>query len=149
MVSPIGATVFSFMTNSVECDALPSTPASLPSRILLADSPWPRPDGQISSDPPGRLHVARGGAQSQGESVAWDRKLARFQRGQYPGDARHRESQGWHVERDRYQRVGEGHVKKIVLDRVAVDVGATGRDRHLRIDVNGIKQGNDLVRKDA
>src|ERR1039457_6920452 len=57
MVSPIGATVFSFMTNSVECDALPSTPASLPSRILLADSPWPRPDGQISSDPPGRLHL--------------------------------------------------------------------------------------------
>jgi hypothetical protein len=37
---------------------LPSTPASLPSRILLADSLWPRPDGQISADPAGRLQCS-------------------------------------------------------------------------------------------
>jgi hypothetical protein len=36
---------------------LPSTPAFLPSRILLADSPWPRPDGQIFADLGGRLHT--------------------------------------------------------------------------------------------
>jgi hypothetical protein len=35
---------------------LSSTPAFLPSRILLADSPWPRPDGQIFADLGGRLH---------------------------------------------------------------------------------------------